>query len=70
MVANEKHRKNRIFEMQNEDRMLYGDGELKSHITGYYKNLFGPPESLSCTLDEDLRDDIIKVSQTENVKLI
>jgi hypothetical protein len=62
MVANGKHRKNHIFQMHNGDRMLYEDRELKSHITRYYKDLFGPPESSSFTLDEDLRDDIIQVT--------
>jgi hypothetical protein len=49
--------------------MLYDEGELKSHITGYYKNLFAPLESMSFILDEDLRDDIIQVTQDENEKL-
>jgi hypothetical protein len=70
MVANGKHRKNRIFQMHNSDRMLYEDRELKSHITRYYKDLFGPPERSSFTLDEDLRDDIIQVTQAENEELI
>jgi hypothetical protein len=70
MVANGKHRKNRIFQMHNGDRMLYEDRELKSHITRFYKDLFGPPESLSFTLDEDLRDDIIQVTQAKNEELI
>lgn len=69
MIANGKFRKNRIFQMTDGARMLYDEGELKSHITGYYKNLFGPPESTSFTLDEDLRDDIIQVTQVENEKL-
>lgn len=69
MIANGKFRKNRIFQMTDGARMLYDEGELKSHITSYYKNLFGPPESTSFTLDEDLRDDIIQVTQVENEKL-
>jgi hypothetical protein len=69
MIATGKFRKNRIFQMRNGVRMLYDEGELKSHITGYYKNLFGPPESTSFILDEDLRDDIIQVTQDENEKL-
>jgi hypothetical protein len=62
MIANGKFRKNRIFQMTNGVRMLYDERELKSHITGYYKNLFGPLESTSFILDEDLRDDIIQVT--------
>ena len=49
--------------------MLYDEGELKFHITGYYKNLFAPPESTSFILDDDLRDYIIQVTQDENEKL-
>ncbi|KAL5650863.1 hypothetical protein ACJX0J_036321, partial [Zea mays] len=54
-------RKNRIFQMHNGDRMLYEDRE-------YYKDLFGPPERSSFTLDEDLRDDIIQTFSEEEVK--
>jgi hypothetical protein len=45
MIANGKFRKNRIFHMTNGVRMLYYEGELKSHITGYYKNLFAPQKA-------------------------
>jgi hypothetical protein len=37
-----------------------------SHITNYYKNLFGPPEESSFSLDETQTDDIPQVSIEEN----
>ncbi|KAL5658914.1 hypothetical protein ACJX0J_032077, partial [Zea mays] len=59
----QKNHVNHIFQMHNGDRMLYEDRE-------YYKDLFGPPESSSFTLDEDLRDDIIQTSSEEEWNFI
>jgi hypothetical protein len=43
---------------------------LKSHITKYYKNLFGPPEHSEITLVEDHTLDIPQISPEENDILI
>ena len=52
LVANGRHGKTCIFQLEDGDRVICGDAELKKHITTYYKNLFGPSESSSVTLDE------------------
>ncbi len=44
LVANGKHTKTRIFQLQDGDQLINGDANLKSHITTYYKGLFGPPD--------------------------
>ena len=45
LVANGKHRKQRIFKLELEEGVIVGDAELKAYITNYYKDLFGPPEN-------------------------
>ena len=40
--------------------------QLKSHITHYYKNLFGPPDESEISLREDQIGDIPQVSLEEN----
>lgn len=39
---------------------------MKSYITKFYKNLFGPPENTSITLDESRIEDIPQVTNEEN----
>jgi hypothetical protein len=41
-----------------------------SHITDYYKNLFGPSDSGMFSLDEDNRDDITQISLEDNEKIV
>ena len=44
MIANGKHRKKRIFQLEQEEGTILGQENLKVYITNYYKQLFGPPE--------------------------
>ena len=66
LVANGKHRKTRIFQLEYGSRVVRGDGDLKKYITTYYKNLFSPSEYNTVTLDESQRKDIPQVSLVEN----
>lgn len=66
MIANGKHRKKRIFSLDHEDGKIEGQNNLKNYISNFYKKLFGEPEDSLLSLDEDLYQDIAKVSQTEN----
>ena len=70
LVANGKHRKTRIYQLQDGDHIINGDANLKAHITTYYKGLFGPPDESSLTLDESLIGDIPQVSSLENNALV
>jgi hypothetical protein len=70
LVANGKHRKTRFFQLQHEDTIIEGDQALKEYITLYYKDLFGPPNPTSFSLDEGRVDDIEQVSQEENESLV
>jgi hypothetical protein len=70
MVANGKRRKKRTFPLDdNEEGKIEGQTNLKAYITHFYKDLFGPPEENSFTLDESLRDDIPQVTTSENESL-
>ncbi|WVZ83656.1 hypothetical protein U9M48_030783 [Paspalum notatum var. saurae] len=69
LIANGKHRKTRIFSLDQEDGTITGDVELKKYITNYYKNLFGHPETSDVVLDENRRDDIPQVCPQENYLL-
>jgi hypothetical protein len=46
--------------------MITSGEPLKTHITKYYKNLFGPPENSDFVMDDGQRDDIPQVTQLEN----
>ena len=52
LVVSGKHRKTRIFRLEQEEGVISGDSNLKKYITNYYKNLFGPPEAPTMFLDE------------------
>ena len=66
LVANGRHRKTRIFQLEQEEGTIVGHENLKTYITEYYKNLFGEPEQNDFSLNEDAREDIPQVFQIEN----
>ena len=66
LVANGKHRKQHIYQLEREDGIIVGDEQLKSYITDYYKGLFGPSEDNTISLQDNLTDDIPQVSSAEN----
>jgi hypothetical protein len=55
----------RIFQLQDGDRIINGEGELKKHITAYYKGLFRRPKETSIFLDSSRTEDIPQVSSEE-----
>jgi hypothetical protein len=62
LVANEKHRKTRIFRLEEEEGLIHSDAELKKYITTYYKKLFGPSDHNNLVMDESYCDDIPQVT--------
>ena len=66
LLANGRHRKTHIFQLEDGNNIIEGDAQLKHHITIYYKNLFGSPESSSIVLEEHQVQDIPQVSDLEN----
>jgi hypothetical protein len=69
LIANGKHRKTRIFQLRDNDKVVEGDEQLKKYITKYYKGLFGSPLENNFSLDELIRDNIPQVTEGENEKL-
>jgi hypothetical protein len=41
------------FNLEDDQGVVVGDDCLKTHITNYYKNLFGQPEASGTSLLED-----------------
>jgi hypothetical protein len=53
LVADGRHRKQRIFKLEDDQGVVFGDDCVKTHITNYYKNLFGQPKASGTSLLED-----------------
>jgi hypothetical protein len=70
LVANGKHRRKRIFQLEQEEGTIVGQDNLKIYISKYYKRLFGPPSESGCTMRESIIHDIPQLSQEENDILI
>lgn len=70
MVASTKHRKQYIYKLEQEDRVITGDTELKNCITNYYKGLFGQSQDNNISFDESRIDDISQVSEVKNDMLV
>ena len=65
LIANGKHRKTRIYKLQDGNHIVSGDDELKKYITTYYKGLFGPSDN-NFNLDETRTYDIPQLTDVEN----
>jgi hypothetical protein len=65
-VANGRHRKTKIVQLEQEEGFIVGDGNLNNYINEYYKGLFRPHTLNSLSMDETLRHDIPQVSEKEN----
>ena len=66
MIANGKHRKKRIFQLEQNEGTIVGQENLKVYITNYYKQLFGPPEENFVSLDESRVEDVPQLETDEN----
>ena len=66
MIANGKHRKKRIFQLEQDEGTIVGQENLKLYITEYYKQMFGPPEENCVSLDESRVEDIPQLTSVEN----
>ena len=66
MIANGKHRKKRIFQLEQEEGKILGQENLKVYITNYYKQMFGLPEDNFVSLDESRIEDVPQLVEDEN----
>jgi hypothetical protein len=70
LLVNGRHRKTRIFQLQDGDNIISGDEDLKDlkkHITTYYKGLFGRTEESTFTLDAGRTGGIPQVTKEDNI---
>ena len=66
LIANGKHRKKRIFQLEQDEGTIVGETNLKMFISEYYKKLFGASTPNNFTLDESYIDDLPQISVEEN----
>jgi hypothetical protein len=66
LVANEKHRRKKIFQLKQEEGIIVGHDNLKTYIFEFYKNLFGAPTSNTFEMIESETHDIPLISDEEN----
>jgi hypothetical protein len=65
LIANGKHRKKRIFQLEQDEGTIVGQENLKTFITEYYKRLFGAPAPSFVSLIEEVTHDIAQLSDEE-----
>jgi hypothetical protein len=70
LVANGKHRKTRIFQLEEDDHLIQGDDQLNNYIIDYYQGLFSHTKDDYLSLDESVTTDIQQVSPEENEYLM
>jgi hypothetical protein len=66
LVANGKHRRKKIFQLEQDEGVIIGQDNLKTYISEYYKSLFGVPNTNNFMIIETDIDDIPQLSQEEN----
>jgi mannosylglycoprotein endo-beta-mannosidase len=66
LIANGKHRKKKIFQLEQQEGTIVGEDNLKVYITEFYKKLFGEPVPNNISLVEEQVQDIPKISDVEN----
>jgi hypothetical protein len=69
LLANEKHRKTWIFQLEEGGQIIKGGENLKTYITNYYKGLFGPLDHEDISLNENRRNDLTQVLDEDNEML-
>jgi hypothetical protein len=67
LVANGKHKKQRIFSLEDDEGIRIEEADLKHHITNYHKTLFGKTDHNSVIMEESVTHDIPQVPDIENV---
>jgi hypothetical protein len=66
LIANGKHRKKKIFQLEQQEGTIVGEDNLKVYITEFYKKLFGAPAPTNISLVESDIHDITQISPLEN----
>jgi hypothetical protein len=70
LIANGKHRKKKIYQLEQQEGTIVGEDNLKVYISEFYKKLFGEPDPSFFSLNEEFAHDIPQLSVEENEILI
>jgi mannosylglycoprotein endo-beta-mannosidase len=70
LIANGKHRREKIFQLEQDEGTIVGEKNLKVYITEFYKKLFGAPTPNFFYSDESENHDIPQLSNGENEILV
>jgi hypothetical protein len=65
LIANGKHRKKKIFQLEQDEGTIIGEENLRVFISEYYKGLFGAPPQNHFTLLKDRIQDIPQLAPKE-----
>jgi hypothetical protein len=65
LIANGKHRKKKIFQLEQDEGTIIGEENLRVFISEYYKGLFGAPPQNHFTLLEERVEDIPQLAPDE-----
>ena len=66
LIANGKHRKKIIFQLEQDEGTIVGENNLKVFISEYYKRLFGAPDPCHFSLEESFIADLPQITPQEN----
>lgn len=66
LIANEKHRKKKIVQLEQDEGTIIGRENLKLYISNFYKKLFGPLIENFVSLDEGAMGDIPQLGMDAN----
>ena len=66
LIVNGKHRKKKIFQLEQDEGTITGQENLKIYISEYYKQLFEESNPSNFSLEEQMIHDIPQLSQEEN----
>jgi hypothetical protein len=65
LISNGKHRKKRIFPLEQDEGTIVGQENLKTFITEYYNKLFGAPVPCFLSLRDEVTQDTTQLSEEE-----
>ena len=68
-MDNGKHRRKRIFQLEQDDGTITGQENLKNYITNFYRGLFGAEAPKNFSMEEAMILDIPHISVEENIIL-
>jgi hypothetical protein len=66
LIANGKHRKKNVFQLEQDEGTIVGEESFNFYITEYYNKLFGDLSPPGFTMFEDIIPDIPQLTTEQN----